>query len=222
MYGGISLDNIFMDETLENISLGYVGIHIHTMNLYLNNYFNKSELSMLGGANLLQSKSETTYNSNNSSDDLDEKQVDNPEQLTKNDEIKEIISKSSTTNEELAGWQYLDVYACAISIYQLVTLSLDMSSEESQNIDKNSIQASYTYQLVRTLQQQQQLSEEELSYWKEYIKNKIGRVYHNKKLINLLTEMLNISQSKLTAQMCIKLLKEIPPEDDDDEENAHY
>ena len=216
MFGGITLENIFLDETLENISLGFVGIHTHTMNMFMNYFYNRTKMNLLSGVNLLQ-------NSNTSS------QTQPMNQDTSSASIKELFKNEALgiTTDEHTGWKLLDVYAVGIVMFQILTLSLEMdgddttSGEQPSNNQEDSLQSSHTYHLIRTLQQQQQLNEYEQGYYREFIKNKITRIYHNKVLTKLITDMLNISQTRLTADQCVKLLQDVHPEDDDDE-NTHY
>ena len=217
MYGCISLENIFLDETLENVFLGYVGIHIHTMNLYLNTFFKQAESSLLEVANLVSKPKQEE-----DAQDLFSYNVDH--------EIKSLFGNTRPTNtmnvrpnqNEMNGWKLLDIYALGVVMFQIMSLTMEMSSEDplSQDLEKNSLQFSHTYQLIKTLQQQQNFSDEELSYWKEYIRNKVGRIYHNRNLANLIIDMLNIGQSRLTADQCARQLLNVQPEEDDDDENT--
>ncbi|KAF0978622.1 hypothetical protein FDP41_002442 [Naegleria fowleri] len=217
MYGCISLENIFLDETLENVFLGYVGIHIHTMNLYLNTFFKQAESSLLEVANLVSKPKQEE-----DAQDLFSYNVDH--------EIKSLFGNTQPTNtmnvrpnqNEMNGWKLLDIYALGVVMFQIMSLTMEMSSEDplSQDLEKNSLQFSHTYQLIKTLQQQQNFSDEELSYWKEYIRNKVGRIYHNRNLANLIIDMLNIGQSRLTADQCARQLLNVQPEEDDDDENT--
>ncbi|KAG2392253.1 hypothetical protein C9374_012505 [Naegleria lovaniensis] len=221
MYGCISLENIFLDETLENVFLGYVGIHIHTMNLYLNAFFKQATSSVLEFANLIpktkeEEDADDPFNYNNVDDGI--KSLFGNTRSTSNSNNTNV---SATGNNEMNGWKLLDIYALGVAMFQIMSLTMDMNSEDlSQETEKNALQFSHTYQLIKTLQQQQQFSDEELSYWKEYIRTKVSRIYHNRNLTNLVIDMLNIGQSRLTAEQCSKQLANVHPEDDDDDENT--
>ncbi|KAL9658386.1 hypothetical protein ABK040_015706 [Willaertia magna] len=187
MYGCITMENIFLDDKMENLFVGYLGIHHYTMNDFLNFYKNNIKIKLIGNAN---------HNSNNNG------------ALKEKEEEKTL---QTIFKDEDSYWKYLDVYAIGIIMFQILTLTLEENVNDQQ---------SPTLQYIQSLLQQQQLNEEELNYYNEYIKTKIQRLYHNYQLTKLISDMLNI-QSKMTAKQCLSALQEIHQNQEEEEEEEN-